>query len=138
MSDSNKDADVQLSVQTASMQASSSQLANSLVEKSEYAGYATSEFRKACELVEAGILDEAEKLLVDLDSAKLRLQFYATWKEYDRLNALALRPLKDYPKIKKVLNVPFSLMDPLERRLQQSTGVPYKGLGPIARSRKDL
>ena len=75
---------------------------NSLVEKSEYAGFATSEFRKACELVEAGILEEAEKLLVDLDSAKLRLQFYATWEEYDRLNARAFRPLKDYTKIKKV------------------------------------
>ncbi len=102
MSGSSNDANVQLLVQTASIQASSSQLANSLVEKSEYAGFTTSEFRKACELVEAGILDEAEKLLVDLDSEKLRLQFYATWKEYDRLNALALKPLKDYPKIKKV------------------------------------
>jgi len=102
MSDSNKGADVQLSVQTASMQASPSQLANSLVKKSEYAGFATSEFRKACELVEAGILDEAEKLLVDLDSAKLRLQFYATWKEYDHLNKEAMKPLSQYPKVKKV------------------------------------
>jgi 5-methylcytosine-specific restriction endonuclease McrA len=102
MSDTNNDADIQLSVQTASIQASTSQLVNSLVEKSEYAGFATSEFRKACKLVEAGILDEAEKLLTDLASEKLRIQFYATWKEYDRLNALALKPLKDYPKIKKV------------------------------------
>ena len=102
MSDTNNDADIQLSVQTASIQASTSQLVNSLVEKSDYAGLATSEFRTACELVEAKILDEAEKLLVDLDSEKLRIQFYATWKEYDRLNAQALKPLKDYPKIKKV------------------------------------
>ena len=102
MSDSSITSDVQLSVQTASIQASSSQLVNSLVKKSEYAGFATSEFRKTCELVEAGILDAAERLLTDLDSEKLRLQFYATWKEYDRLNALALKPLKDYPKNKKV------------------------------------
>ena len=75
---------------------------NSLVGQSKYAGFATSEFRKACKLVEAGKLNEAESVLTNLDSDQLRQQFYATWEEYDRLNALAFRPLKDYPKIKKV------------------------------------
>jgi len=89
-------------VNSKSTQDNSRALLTSLVPQSEYARFAVGEFRKACVLVEAGILDEAEVLLTNLDSDQLRQQFYATWKEYDRLNALALKPLKDYPKIKKV------------------------------------
>ena len=75
---------------------------NSLVKKLEYAGFATSEFRKACVLVEAGKLDEAESVLTNLDSDQLRQQFYATWDAYDRLSKAALKPLSQYPKVKKV------------------------------------
>ena len=89
-------------VDNKSIQDKSRALLYSLVPQSEYARFAVGEFRKACVLVEAGKLYEAESVLTNLDSDQLRQQFYATWKEYDQLNALALRPLKDYPKIKKV------------------------------------
>ena len=89
-------------VDNKSIQDKSRALLYSLVPQSEYARFAVGEFRNACVLVEAGKLNEAESVLSNLDSDQLRQQFYATWKEYDRLNALALKPLKDYPKIKKV------------------------------------
>jgi 5-methylcytosine-specific restriction endonuclease McrA len=89
-------------VNSKSTQDNSRALLPSLVPQSEYARFAVGEFRKACVLVEAGILDEAEVLLTNLDSDQLRQQFYATWKEYDHLNKEAMKPLSQYPKVKKV------------------------------------
>ena len=82
--------------------ATSPQLVNSLVEQSDYARFATGEFRKACELAEDRKFEAAEEVLVSLNSDKLRFQFYATWKEYNRLNSESVKPLSHYPKIKKV------------------------------------
>ena len=89
-------------VDNKSTQGYSRPLLHSLVPHSEYARLAVGEFRKACVLVEAGKLNEAESVLTNLDSDQLRQQFYATWEEYDLLNKAALKPLSQYPKVKKV------------------------------------
>lgn len=89
-------------VDNKSMHDNSRELLHSLVPQSEYARFAVGEFRKACVLVEAGKLNEAETILGNLDSDQLRQQFYATWEEYDLLSKAALKPLSQYPKVKKV------------------------------------
>ncbi len=89
-------------VDNKSTQGNSRSLLHSLVPQSVYARFAVGEFRKACVLVEAGKLIEAETILRNLKSDQLRQQFYATWEEYDRLNKEALKPLSQYPKVKKV------------------------------------
>ena len=85
-----------------STQDNSPVLLHSLVPQSEYARFAVGEFSKACVLVEAGKLNEAESVLTNLDSDQLRQQFYATWDVYDRLSKAAPKPLSQYPKVKKV------------------------------------
>jgi len=102
MSDSSSSSDHVLSGSSPFGPATALHLVNSLVEQSDYARYATGEFRKACDLAVDKKFEDANEVLASLDSDKLRLQFYATWKEYDRLNSEALKPLNHYPKIKKV------------------------------------
>ena len=102
MSDSNNSSDDMLLGSIPFERENSLHLVNSLVEQSDYARFATGEFRKACDLAEDKKFEAAEEVLVSLNSDKLRLQFYATWKEYHRLNSEAVKPLSHYPKMKKV------------------------------------
>lgn len=73
---------------------------NSLVERSQFVVDSVYRFREACVLVEQGDLESASQVLRSLDSEKLRQHYYSSWPEYDRLNSLAVRSLREYPRFR--------------------------------------
>jgi len=73
---------------------------NSLVDCSQFVVKSVQSFREACVLVEQKDLELASQVLQSLDSERLRQHYYSSWPEYDRLNSLAVRSLREYPRLR--------------------------------------